>query len=695
MKNVLTMLCSSIAGLAFAQTNLVYNYSFEDTAGVVECISGPTPSWPNGVTQDQEDLEEYWAQIPPWTVPAIGGGPLATGAGSSDHFCDGGNTGPKYGSTQIREYICAPLRSPLVAGRRYLIEFYVKSTSTLINAGIKFSDDRPRQRTYYRISIDGQPHFEIDNNQVFSWSVWTRVRGYYVPDNDYDWMSIGTFDTDSDEQSTFAIDDITIVEWPFEDCPTIQRVENYNFDGFTGITLSADDQLHAGYDVGASTANGNVIVPAGSAINFKAGNQVGLFPGFQAEFGSEFHAYNAPCGSDCFTPAPTAGISTTICDGGSYGIGGHPVSDYTYIWVADPQNAVSYLSSTTVSDPVFTPPPGEGDVRFYVIAINTCGEMGSNEVSIHYDDTPSPVAQFSLSNVQLGDEPSFDVVLNADIETVSIEVLDPSLTTLYYRENFQHLIDFQCCLLRWMLPTPLSPCVDYKIRVKVTNYCTGAVAEQILDWNRNRTLALTAPVPNVITPNDDGINDRFCVSFTGAAQVSLDVKASSGVTVFYTMTNAYPPTACLWNGECNQGLPACVNGPLEDGTYYYILKFFDCGGASHEYTGFITLLNGVFRMQQAQEDSVQQTGAVQASVFPNPSTGRIAFVPGAAAAANTSVIIYNSLGQVAASAGMQEGQYVAEFDLSFAPAGVYYLHYYAGEELRTVRFVIDSGTEPR
>lgn len=680
------MLCISMAGLAFAQINLVQNYSFENVSGTLECIASPTPSWHNSWAENtQEDLEAYWDELPPWTVPEME--ILGLGAASPDHFCDTGNTGMNYGFGTNREYICAPLASNLIAGRRYLIEFYIKASNSLSDAGIRFSKDRPKQTGYTKINIDGQPHFEIDNNLPFSWNEWTRVRGFYTPDEDYTWLTIGTFDRDKDYTSAFAIDDIKIIEW-LDECPALQLVENWNFDGFTDITVKGDDQLYAGYNVGHPNPNGDVMIPAYADISFKAGRELALLNGFGAYYESEFRAYIAPCASDCVPPDAFAGISQTICDGMPVQLGTNPESGYGYTWVASPVSATQYLSSVSVADPVFTPPHGEGDVTFYVMVVNNCGQMSTAAVTFHYDDTPSQTAQFSMSNLVLGDEPSFDLVLNADIEKVHIEVLDVSLNTVYYQEVFMNPIDFQCCSMPWALPAPLPPCIDYRIRITVTNFCTGATDVEIIDWNRNRTFALTSPIPNVITPNDDGINDRLCVNFTGAGQMSLEVKTSWGVTVFYDMITASPPMACIWDGECNQGVPACVIGPLEDGTYYYILKFFDCAGTSHDYTGFITLINGTLRMQQTPGDSTVSDPVPSANVFPNPSTGKIAVVPGVAATAGTPVEIYNALGEKIASRTMNKDEYVIEFDLSFAPSGIYYAHWFINEEMCAVRFVI-------
>lgn len=686
MRILTVLLFLNCYAVALCQTNLVQNGDFETQVGTVDCDYFDR--------QDgQAACEAYWDQTPPWTVPEKKSLCVHSGSvGSSDHYCPGGNFGPTYGYMLNREYISAPLQSSLESGKTYLVEFFIKlkeeGPAYLSNAGIRFSNERPKQCGFERLNIDGDPHVEIDNNILFYNNVWTQVTVFYVPDQNYSWLTIGTHNRNEDDVQGFCIDDIKIVEWvPY--CPIVQLLENWNYGGFsTGHIINADDKLYAGYDVGIPSRSGNVVVPQGAYIGFKAGNEVGLFNGFEAQFGSEFRAYNAPCGSECFTPSPVGGTSTVICDGSPYQIGGGAVSGYSYVWVSDPQNAIGYLSSTTISDPIFTPPPGEGDVTYYVMATNTCGEMGSNAVSIHYDNTPSSVAQFSVNNLQLGDMPTFDLVLNPDIELVIIEVLDASLNTIYYQENFHHLIDFQCCLLQWGLPVVLSPCIDYKIRVTVTNYCTGATSVQIIDWNRNRTFSLLAPIPNVITPNDDGINDRVGVSFTGASQISFEVHASSGVTVFYDLITVYPTFAWVWDGECNQGLPNCINGPLEDGTYFYILKFFDCSGTSHDYTGFITLLNGGMRMQQ--QDTAASIAVGNPKLFPNPTSGNLTIYTGRISEENTSLVIYNSMGQIIEVEDLQVGQDNVELDLSYAATGIYYANFLLNGEMQSLRFVIEK-----
>jgi hypothetical protein len=676
MKKTLVFLFSVFSFYLNAQNNLVQNGDFETHSGTFDCDFYPASNGQNG-------YEDYWDQCPPWKCvqkksPCIQMG----GVGSADHNCPGGNFGPTYGFMLNREYITQELTSPLVPHKTYYIEFYVRNgggTGSLENAGIRFSHDRPKQCGYYRLNIDGDPNIEIDNNLIFSDQTWTKVSTYFIANLDYSWITLGTFNKDDEFDQSFRIDDIKIIEW-FPLCPSTQLIENYDFTGLFGLTLSANNYLYAGYDVGASTPNGNVIVQAGSVMNFKAYNEVGLLDGFIAANGSEFHAYNAPCNSDCFPPSPFAGTPVDICDGSPYQLGEDQGFNETYSWISSPSNATSYLSSTTISNPVFTPPSnGSGTITYTLTATNSCGQTGSNSVSVHYENNPSQTVQLSLSNITLGDIPSFDVNYDSHVKSITIEVLDGSLSNVYYTENFLDAIDFNCCSFPWELPVSLPPCIDYKIRVTATNYCTGAASSQIIDWVRNRSVTLTALLPNVVTPNGDGVNDQFCFQFTGASSYTLIVNAPSGVPI-YVASNvvAYPVSVCSWAGECNVGFPTCSGDHVGDGVYYFTLTLYGCDGQpGFETAGYLELLNGGGRVGQ-DSTATKEISSNTISVFPNPSIdGNIIVDFGNQS--SRQIEIYNAVGQMI-HVEMKEAEGKNQIILEDLNAGIYY-----------VRILLDNG----
>lgn len=665
MKTITVLFLLFLSAQTFAQINLVQNNSFENVSGTLECTIGPTASYPDWITHDQQDLENYWAELPPWTVPEMGF--FSIGAGSSDHLCDGGNTGNNYGFGTNREYICAPLANSLISGHVYYVEFYIKAAGTLDNAGFIFSNERPKQSGYNKINIDKDPNFEIDNAIVFTFNNWTRVTGYYTPDDNYSWLTFGTFNKDHDFTQSVAIDDIKIIDWGDDICEYHKLLENWNFSGLQDVLFQAGSLLYAGNDVGAVTANGDVIVPDQSIVSFKAGDEVGLFDGFNALAGTEFHAYNAPCGSDCFPPVPVAGLSAEICDGSPLQLGGDAAYNTSYAWSSSPASGMDNLSSATISNPVFTPPAtGIGTVTYSVTATNACGQANTNSVLVHYDSDPSSVVQLSLANIVLGDLPSFDVIIDAHVKSITVEVLDPSLGNVYFSSGYYEGIDFTCCSFPWSLVNSLSPCNDYKIRVTATNYCTGAIAVQLIDWPRNHNFALLAPLPNVVTPNNS-----FCVQFTGAATYTFHVFAPSGTPVFSASGTASPPEICIWSGECNQGPPNCSSGQATEGTYFYTLVMKDCNGQELLATsGFVELLNHSLRIKEPDDSPADSGAPGELLLYPNPARSAVTIVL-PAGAENGTLQVFNVMGEIVFTKEQLTGSALS-VDLGFLVPGIYF-----------------------
>jgi len=83
-------------------------------------------------------------------------------------------------------------------------------------------------------------------------------------------------------------------------------------------------------------------------------------------------------------------------------------------------------------------------------------------------------------------------------------------------------------------------------------------------------------VPNVITPNEDGINDFFFVNeILLYAPVDLIIYNRWGMMVFEN--DDYQNN---WDGDNFSGKP------LVPGTYYYVLKLTD----AEDRAGFITII---------------------------------------------------------------------------------------------------------
>jgi gliding motility-associated-like protein len=84
-------------------------------------------------------------------------------------------------------------------------------------------------------------------------------------------------------------------------------------------------------------------------------------------------------------------------------------------------------------------------------------------------------------------------------------------------------------------------------------------------------------VPNVFTPNDDGVNDLFKVFYDGKTKLEISIFTRTGTEVFRLKS----PTI-IWDGRTSSGAQA------SEGIYYYVITS-DAPGISTN--GFLYLYN--------------------------------------------------------------------------------------------------------
>jgi gliding motility-associated-like protein len=89
----------------------------------------------------------------------------------------------------------------------------------------------------------------------------------------------------------------------------------------------------------------------------------------------------------------------------------------------------------------------------------------------------------------------------------------------------------------------------------------------------------TLIIPNVFTPNEDGVNDLFIVTGTGLTDFSMDIFDRWGVKLFSSTR-----ISDGWNGRTNGG------GELPSGTYYYIIQLKESLDKENKtYQGYLLL----------------------------------------------------------------------------------------------------------
>ncbi len=89
----------------------------------------------------------------------------------------------------------------------------------------------------------------------------------------------------------------------------------------------------------------------------------------------------------------------------------------------------------------------------------------------------------------------------------------------------------------------------------------------------------TIIIPNIFSPNGDGLNDEFIITCTGMKTLNCDIFNRWGQLV-YTLTGPNQN----WDGKLNNGNQAT------EGTYYYMLNAVGIDGKTYTYQGPLTLV---------------------------------------------------------------------------------------------------------
>jgi gliding motility-associated-like protein len=108
--------------------------------------------------------------------------------------------------------------------------------------------------------------------------------------------------------------------------------------------------------------------------------------------------------------------------------------------------------------------------------------------------------------------------------------------------------------------------------------CTDTVTKTVLVYD-----SLMVTIPNVFTPNNDGLNDFFTIGVNLPVKVDLTIVNRWGNTVFTHQEAISKGQHELWNGSLSSG------EQVNDGVYFYTLRFTLEGQAQETVTktGFV------------------------------------------------------------------------------------------------------------
>ncbi|MGB1318244.1 MAG: gliding motility-associated C-terminal domain-containing protein, partial [Flavobacteriales bacterium] len=251
-------------------------------------------------------------------------------------------------------------------------------------------------------------------------------------------------------------------------------------------------------------------------------------------------------------PAPDvyAGEDVNICVGDDVMLtatGGNENTVYT--WYLDGE-LVSVSQSITVS-------PGVGITEYSVVAINEfCSINSTDHVKVSVYE--HPLAGFER-------DPAGDVPFGSDVnftDTTMGQVTD-------WHWDFG---DGMTSMLQHPTHNYTSP-GSYWVELVAANHGCTDTARAGLE------VKVIIDIPNVFTPNNDGVNDMIWLEGTDLELIKMTIFNRWGHSVYASEGRQFG-----WSGKNSGGEDA------EPGTYYYVIEMNYKDGNVSEQTGFFTLI---------------------------------------------------------------------------------------------------------
>jgi gliding motility-associated-like protein len=174
--------------------------------------------------------------------------------------------------------------------------------------------------------------------------------------------------------------------------------------------------------------------------------------------------------------------------------------------------------------------------------------------------------------------PNFTINPATDIfvgQTIAFTPVQTTTTNTYYW-NFHDPASLAANTSSSVLPTHTYNTAD--------SYCPKLVVTNQAGCKDSTTLCLdvlsniSIVIPNVFSPNGDGLNDVFSVKATGYTNFTCDIFDRWGLKLY-----SWTGVSGFWDGTEKTSKEV-------DGTYFYVIQTTDVKGEDHKYNGFIQLI---------------------------------------------------------------------------------------------------------
>jgi gliding motility-associated-like protein len=503
----------------------------------------------------------------------------------------------------FREYLQCKLLSPMVAGERYCVSFYVSPTVSsaftnfnyvsLDQVGVHFSDAQITQTTGGIMSL---PYSVVNTagSYILDTGGWVRVNAIYTATGNEQWMTVGVFNTPIPNH-------IQASPIPANAAYDTYRSYMY-FDDFSVIKIGNSDTEKIVHQIALCDTNS-------ISVDIASSGQYGTYQWFSGSNAKQINVnkvgtYWCKSNADChfyidtfnvyFDPGVklSLGKDTGDCNNQPVIIKAHNAGFSNYIW-----------STGETTDQITIEQTG----KYFLSAENQCGEQVDTIIVYIQSPTPPPILRDTMV-CQNSDQ----IIIPAEGENIiwysdKVSVIgNPYQPYLYTKEPGDNTVyATQTIGYCESEKTPVHVYVKYTPKEELQNNVTMcekyrfAIGNDLQDvnykWSTGESVCCITPfregiyrravsnecgtyidtvditlsecdqcivIPNAFSPNSDGKNDKFKPLVTCPIDgFEMSIYNRWGNKVF-TTTNA------------DEGWDGTYKGVVSEmGTYVYILEY--------------------------------------------------------------------------------------------------------------------------
>ncbi len=329
-------------------------------------------------------------------------------------------------------------------------------------------------------------------------------------------------------------------------------------DGANGFTVSLSTETGVMNSTISNLDEGGYRVNISNGSGYNTNLTAWIFTDKPAAFGK---LQNRTC--DYVALSGTAAVDTFFYSDPSGGQRIRLPNGIRFLWSSDPVSAIPY-PDIDIKPQTFNPPLVDVTYKLQVT-----DSLGCSAESSFFYESIHVKADFSV-------EPSSG---EAPLE---VTFTDKSVRAATYKWEFG---DDSVSVLNNPKPHTYYIPDEYSVKLTIESalHCIDSVR-----FNKIVVDDSSLDIPNVFTPNEDGINDKFMVAKTSLRYISISIFSRNGIKVY----DFYGEGQILKEWDGWDGHVRNSSAKASPGVYFYIIKaqgWDDIRYDSKEYRGFVYL----------------------------------------------------------------------------------------------------------